>query len=151
MEVLHMKKLIVLLTTLGCFFIAKADTTDTWQILINNKVIFKGNGNEENAATVLKGSSIKSSDQVTIKYLTTNADDSWKRTFLLTDENDNTITSLTLNKQSGSACFPANKLIELKNKKQPAFIYTISTPKNAALAASVRVRRILLCKIEWSK
>ena len=65
------------------------------------------------------------------------------------DANDNTIKALKISNQSGCVSFNASVFEELKNKKHPIFIYTTSLPKDPAIAATVRVRRMMICKIEW--
>ncbi len=129
---------------------AKAEASESWQILFNNKVIFKGNSDQPDPTLSLKATSFKETDKITIKYFMDNADNTWKRIFMVNDENEKSYITIELNKQSGSVSFKANKLKELMEKKKPFFIYTVSTPKDRSLAASVRVRRVLLCKIEWN-
>jgi len=129
---------------------AKAEPNESWQILFNNKVIFKGNSDQPDPRASLKVSSFKATDQITIKYFMSNADNNWKRTFLVNDESEKNFVTLGLNKQTGSVSFQAGKLKELMGKKKPVYIYTVSVPKDPSLAASVRVRRILLCKLEWN-
>ncbi len=130
---------------------AKAEATESWQILFNNKVIFKGNSDQTDPSASLKVSAFKATDKITITYSMSNADNTWKRTFLINDESEKNFVTLELNKQSGSVCFNAAKLKDLLEKKKPFYIHTVSVPKNPSLAASVRVRRVLLCKVEWNK
>jgi hypothetical protein len=129
---------------------AKAEASESWQILFNNKVIFKGNSDQPDPTVSLKATPFKETDKITIKYFMDNADNTWKRIFMVNDENEKSYITIELNKQSGSVSFKANKLKELMEKKKPFYIYTVSTPKDRSLAASVRVRRVLLCKIEWN-
>ncbi len=129
---------------------AKAEPTESWQIILNNKIIFKGNSEQANPTASLKASPFKATDKITIKYFMDNADNTWKRIFMVNDENEKSYITIELNKQTGSVSFKASKLKELMEKKKPFFIYTVSTPKDRSLAASVRVRRVLLCKIEWN-
>jgi hypothetical protein len=143
-----MKKL--LLTIFSIFTLAAANAqTDSWQILFNQKIVFKGNADKPDGELLIKTPWLKSTDKITIKYTSATADDSWKRTFYINDSSDNNILTIPLSKQTGAISVSAGKLSQLMKSKQPLFIYTIATPKNKALAASVRVRRILLCKIEW--
>lgn len=127
----------------------RAEPTESWQILFNNKVIFKGNSDQTDPSASLKPS-FKATDKITIKYFMNNADDTWKRSFLINDESEKNFITLGLNKQSGSVSFNATRLKELMEKKKPFYIHTVSIPKNPSLAASVRVRRVLLCKVEWN-
>jgi hypothetical protein len=77
-------------------------------------------------------------------------DKGWKRTFYISDSNDENLKTAEINTQAGSVSFNASVIKDLMNKKQPVFIYTTSLPKNKELAARIRVRRVLLCKIEWN-
>jgi hypothetical protein len=145
-----LKNFIVCICAVALSTTVKAEPTETWQILFNNKVIFKGNSDQTDPSASLKVSSFKATDKITIKYFMSNADNTWKRTFLINDESEKNFVTLGLNKQTGSASFNAAKLKELVEKKKPFYIYTVSVPKNPSLAATVRVRRVLLCKVEWN-
>ena len=143
------KKTILIICALAAYSISKADPTDRWQIRINNKVIFKGDSDNENPTASLKTSSLKATDKITISYFMDNADNSWKRTFYVNDESEKNYVTIDLNRQSGSVTFKASKLKELMDQKKTFNIYTISTPKDPSRAAAIRVRRVLLCKVEW--
>ncbi|MCW3105972.1 MAG: hypothetical protein JWQ09_478 [Segetibacter sp.] len=145
-----MNKLIVLLSAFVALTIFKADASDSCQILFNKQVIFKSNVEQENAIAFLKARQFKNTDCITIAYHSESANKGWKRTFYLTDSNDQNLKSFDLAKQSGSACVKASVLNEMKKKKQPVFVYTISLPTDKAMAARIRVRRIFICKIEWN-
>jgi hypothetical protein len=145
------QKLILFTYAVFSLVIVKAQAPDKWQIFFNKQLIFNGNSDQPNSTGNLKISSIRKTDKITISYFMDSADDDWKRSFLVNDETERNILTIDLNKQAGSASFNAIPLKPLKDKKKPFFIYTISLPKDPGLAARVRVKRVLLCKIEWNK
>jgi hypothetical protein len=129
---------------------SEAEPAESWQIVVNDKVVFKGNSDHDNPTVKLKPFSVKATDKITIRYFMTEADNSWKRTFYLNDESEKNFVTIGLNKQNGSVSFKATNLKELIEKKKTIYIHTVSIPKDPALAASVRVRRVLLCRVEWN-
>lgn len=141
--------LIVLLSVLVVTFL-KAQPTDKWQICFNKQSIFNGNSDQINRVAFLKLTSLKKKDCITIRYETGNADTGWKRTFFINDSADREIKKLELNKQSGSVSVNATVLKAMLDKKLPVFIYTTSLPKDPAKAAVIRIRRLLLCKLDWN-
>jgi hypothetical protein len=143
-----MKKLSLIIFSIFTLAAANAQT-DSWQILFNQKVVLKGNADKPDTELTIKTPALKSTDKITVKYISATADDKWKRSFYINDSVDNNILTIPLSKQTGSICVTAGKLTQLMKHKQPVFIYTTSIPKDKAMAATVRVRRMLLCKIEW--
>lgn len=128
--------------------IAKAN--DSCLVLFNKQVIFKGEVEQQNAIGYIKAKQFKSSDCVTIKYYAENISKGWKRTFYIEDATGSNVKTIELGKQSGAVAMKASILNELKEKKQPFSIYTISLPTDKAMAARVRVRRMFICKVEWN-
>jgi hypothetical protein len=145
-----MNKAIILLSVFLAFAFTTADAKDSWQILINKQVIFKGNSDDESPTVSVKVRVLKKTDCIAINYNMDDPDKGWKRTFYISDSNDENLKTAEINTQAGSVSFNASVIKDLMNKKQPVFIYTTSLPKNKELAARIRVRRVLLCKIEWS-
>lgn len=144
-----MKKIILLLFCFFALAALKAGASDNWRITFNNKVIFKGSDNQMNPLAILKRTKVRKSDCLLIQYNTQDADKRWKRIFYINDSSEQSIKTIDLDEQNGSVSVDASVLQEM-TKKSPVFIYTVSLPKDPALAAAIRVRRILLCKIEWN-
>jgi hypothetical protein len=142
------KHLLIIVALLSASFTNTA-AIDTWQIFINKQVIFKGNAEMEETAVAIKIKTLKPQDCLIIKYFIDNPNPNWKRTFYINDSNDISVKTVEINKQSGSVSVNASVFKQLMDKKQPVFIYTTSLPKDPQKAAAVRVRRILLCKINW--
>lgn len=130
--------------------ICKAKASDSCEILFNKHLIFKGSVEQENPVAFIKAKHFKNTDCLTIRYRSENANKGWTRTFYINDSNGQNLKTIDLGKQSGSVTVNASVLNELEKKKQPFFIYTISLPKDKAMAARIRVRRMLICKIEWN-
>ncbi len=86
---------------------------------------------------------------ITIMYQTKAPEDNWNRTFTLNDEGEKTAKRFEMNKQSGSVSFRVSDLKKAAVSNKALFLYTISLPNDPAMAATVRVRRFLLCKIQW--
>jgi hypothetical protein len=145
------KKLILFISLAFFGITIQAQEPDRWEIKFNKQIIFKGSSNQTNPTAFLKTSALKKTDKITIRYLMDNPDKDWKRTFLIRDESENNIATLDLNNPTGAVTFNVYNLQALRNKKKPFFIYTVSLPKDPSLAAAIRVKRILLCKIEWNK
>ncbi|MGI8636681.1 MAG: hypothetical protein ACR2KZ_14890 [Segetibacter sp.] len=129
---------------------AKADANDSCRILLNKRVIFKGEVEQQNAVAFLTASQLKKTDLITLEYYSEDDVKGWSRTFYLDAANDKTLKTIQLNKQSGSVCFNAFALKKMIQNREPVFIYTTSLPKDKKMAARIRVRSIFVCKIEWN-
>jgi hypothetical protein len=147
---LALKKLLLLIPVFLLLSMLKATAMDRWEILFNNKVLYKGSEDQEDNTVHFKVNAFKKTDCFTIRYTAENAQNSWNRTFYINGKEDNNIKTFAISKQSGKISVTASLLSEMMHKKAPVFIYTTSLPKDAAKAAAVRVRRILLCKLEWN-
>lgn len=113
-------------------------------------MIYKGDVERETAVALLTVKPFTSKDCITIKYNSEHANKGWDRTFYINGPNEKNLKTITIGQQSGTVSVKASALNEMKEKKQPVFIYTTSLPSDKALAARVRVRRMLICKIEWN-
>lgn len=142
-----MKKLLVLfyllfLTSLMSYSQDNANAT----VLLNNDTILYNTNSKDKL--------IQFDENVTkglLKIIFNDTTDSkWRRQVTVTDENDKTVMQKTVQEKYGKVIFSVNSLKELANKK-PLFIYTIAKPTDPALAATVRIRRVLLCKIEFKQ
>ena len=145
-----MKKVFFLLSPLLLLVAANAQATDTWKLLLNNKVVAQGKSDRVDSSAHLKASLLKKTDKIVLTYATTNANSAWNRTFYINDVNDSTMLTLRMNKPAGSVVISAATLKNIIAKEKSFYIYTISLPKDPSLAARVRVARVLLGKIEWN-
>ena len=128
----------------------RADANDSCEVLFNKQVVFKGEVDQENAIAFIKATYFKNTDCIIVKYHSEKALKGWKRTFYFDASDDHNLKTIELGKQNGSVSVKASVLNEMQKKKQAVFIYTMSLPIDKAMAARVRVRRMLICKIEWN-
>ena len=137
-----------------CVFITvtllSAKANDSCKILFNKQVIFKGSVEEGAADAFIKVKRLTAKDCITIRYYSENTSKGWQRTFYINGPEESNLKTITIGKQSGAVSVKASVLNEMKEKKLPVFIYTTSLPTDKAMAARVRVRRMLICKIEWN-
>lgn len=82
---------------------------------------------------------------LTIKDL--KQDKAWIRTYTITDEKDNVITELSKSSNASTQQIPIQTLLKKLETGKKYFIYTMAKPADPKLAASVRVRRYLLCSV----
>jgi hypothetical protein len=144
-----MKKTLLLIPLLLMLSLVKVSAMDRWEILLNKQVIFKGTSEQENPTLRFKTKTFKKTDSFTLRYTSENPQRGWNRTFYVTDSEENNLKTVTVDNQSGQVSVKASAVKELMGKKHPVFIYTTSLPKDPSKAATVRVRRILVCKVEW--
>ena len=145
-----MNKSILLIALLLMLSFVTVNAMDHWEILLNKQVIFKGTSEQENPTLQFKTRTFKKTDSFTLRYTSENAQSGWNRTFHVTDLEEKNLKTVSIDKQSGQVSVKASAVKEIMGKKQPVFIYTTSLPKDPSKAATVRIRRILLCKVEWN-
>lgn len=145
-----MSKLILLLFAFVFTVNGKVNANDSCQIILNKRVIFRGEADQQNAVLFIEAKQFKKGDYLTLRYCSENESKGWNRTFYLNDANDENLKTIELSKQSGSASIDASVLNKQIEKRAPVFIYTMSLPTDKKLAARIRARRIFMCKIEWN-
>lgn len=143
-----MNKIILLFTFLSFAFI-NAGANDRCEIFINKKLIFKGEVEQENAIAFLNAKAYKTTDCITIKYFSEQVSSGWTRTFYFSTSDEKDLKIVEMPKQNGSVTVKASVFREMTKNRQPILIYTISLPADKALASRIRVRRMLVCKLEW--
>jgi hypothetical protein len=118
------------------------EKTDTWKIILNNKVLLNtGNEDAEKNVVKIKAADWKKNGYLQVQYH--NAENSsWLRSFTLNDERDaelirkDSTTSLNLSLASLRKIFKGKKKI---------VIYTILLPPDPSMG--VRIRRVHLCTL----
>lgn len=145
-----MSKLLIILPAFFIFFINNSYAQVTWKISFNKAMILEGKSGEENVVGFFKRRKFNNSDSFTIQYNGAGNSKLWNRTIYLNAGKTENIKTIMLAQQSGSASVNAHVVEDAMEKQQPLFIYTMSLPKDPSKAAAVRVRRILLCRIEWN-
>lgn len=144
-----MTKLLILLSTSLLLLTTKANASDSCKILLNKKTLFNGTVDDTNAVIKLSSAGFKNADCITIAYATETSMKRWNRTFYVETARGQNLKTIKMDKQSGSVSFKASVLTDMQVKKQPVLLYTISLPADKAMAARIRVRPMLICKIEW--
>lgn len=145
-----MKRLLIVMFSITAM-IANAQTAEKWKICFNKQVLYSGNAEQTETVIVVDAGLLKKDPNgvITISYVQPTPNKNWKRTFYINDEADQLVHSVELKTQIGKVSFSALPIKQMANAKKPVFIYTTSIPKNPEKAAVVRVRRILLCRIDW--
>lgn len=117
-------------------------------ISLNNKKQLTINLEEDNSGKALiiklKGA-YPAKALLTIKDL--KQDKAWVRTYTITDEKDNVITELSKSSKANTQQILIQSLLKKLEAGKKYFIYTLAKPADPKLAASVRVRRYLLCSV----
>jgi hypothetical protein len=117
-------------------------------ILLNNKKQLTINHEEDNSSKSLL---IKLKPAYPVKSLLTikdlKQDKAWIRTYTITDEKDNVITELSKSSKANTQQIVIQTLLKKLEAGKKYFIYTMAKPADPKLAASVRVRRYLLCSV----
>lgn len=145
-----MNRRLGLLSFFIVLIISVATANDSCKILFNNRVLFNSVVDQEQAEIFLPGRVFKNRDCITIAYSSDNVSKGWRRSFYLDDANDHNIKTIESVKPKGVVFVKASVLNEMRKKKQPVFLYTMSIPIDKELAARVRVRRMFICKIGWN-
>jgi len=130
---------------------ALAGQRPCWLVGFNNKELFKGFEVKQSLVLRMQSTLVSSNPAAifTIEYKDAAADKNWRRTYYITDQNDQTIHTITMQQPTGKRPFKAALLVGYAKAKKPVYVYTTLLPKDPQKAAVVRVRRILLCTIEW--
>lgn len=136
-----MKKLFLLLTLILTTLITDAQK-NSWNIKLNNKIVLSTTKEDEEKNIIkIKTQEEKKDGYLEIKF-TEAEPDTWWRSFLFYDEDDNevlrkdSVTSYKIKLGLLRKSFSGKKLIK---------IYTTISPKDPNLA--VRIRRVHLCTL----
>jgi len=116
---------------------------DNWKVSHNGKVrLSAGEENEKNRIEI-KAAELNKKGLLSIAFKEGTAQPDWQREIMIFDPSDNELL-----KQKGSLLKVQNaELKKLFGKSKTLMVYTISLPKDPALAATVRVRRVHLCTL----
>lgn len=145
-----MSKTFLFLLSFIWVFNSYATSSDSCYITINKQLIYSGVIDEPKATVYLKSSGINKRDCFSIQYVMEEPDNFWDRTIYLSDLLDNNIQTLPIPEQSGCVNVKASAFWKMIANKEAVFIYAVSIPKDREVAARVRVKRRMLCKIEWN-
>ena len=129
------------LSLIFCLMCGVASWAQDYTVYFNNKAI------EDNATKSLMVKYDEGRGLLKVEYK--GADDGkWNRSVTLYDEKDNVISKKVFSPGINKIIFSIHSLKE-DYGRQSISLYSVATPKDPALAASARLKRELLCKIDW--
>ena len=143
----EMKKIFFLLSFYFLITPVHAQKYDSWKLYLDRKEIgsfnLKEETNNENKV-VLLNRLLKGPGFFVLKYIPAKEQAEWIRTIAFVDSSDKSIRE-----------FNNTLLLKIKNEELAGImegrpkvkVYTWAIPKDPAIAATVRVRRILLCTL----
>ena len=143
-----MKKIFALFIFLYSIFEIGHAQSDTWKISLGNKELqsLKVGKNPDTITIYLTKSQISREDSLVIEYTEAHLNKEWNRTFIFYN-GQTELLHFDFQVSSGIYGLPMKKIAPKLHDNSSLTIYTFSLPKDKALAATVRVRRILICKL----
>ena len=135
-----MKKIFILLYIIP-FFI-QAQTTNTWQLLFNKKVVLKGDVGEMKSYKV----SPKNIGHITIKHFSNDANKSFDKNIIIMDTNRVEVFRKPLKKNESGMLF-SKKNFDSKIFSKPLIVYILSIPADKKIAAAIKVAPVALVKL----
>jgi len=139
--------LLAVITSVATILAAAAQPGDTWKIYLGKKLLLQSPVESASPTIMLDKKLVNGKNILTIQYKAAESGNDMKRSFSINDENESTIQSTSLKGNSGTAVFSLKGLKKATGKNLSLF--TVAIPKDPSLAAAVRVRRFILCRIEW--
>lgn len=142
-----MKKIIFYISFFFSVISVNAQKYDSWKVYHNRKEVgsfnLKKETNNENKI-VLLNRTLEGPGFVVIEFTPNEEQAEWIRTIAFVDSSDNTIkeynNTLLLRIQN-------TEIAGIMEGRQKVKVYSWAIPKDPAIAATVRVRRILLCTL----
>ncbi len=113
------------------------------------KQIFSVHLNEDNTnkkITINSKEKIANVQRLSIRGLAPELDNGWVRTFQITDQDEGE-AKITINESAGAYNYGLKDLVE-KLKPGTYKIFTLAVPKDAAKAAELKPKRILVATLE---
>ena len=124
-----------------CLMCCAASWAQDYNVYFNNKAL------DDNSSKSLSVKYDEGRGLIKVEYK--GADDGkWNRSITIYDEKDNVISKKVFSPGINKIIFSIHSLKEDFGRRALS-LYSIATPKDPALAASVKVKRELLCKIDW--
>jgi hypothetical protein len=140
-----MKFFIVFLMLLPSKFLMVQEMQFT--VSANNKSItILPDDNNETVFTLNKNEFIKNG-LLTVHVNNDEIEKDWKRSFVIYDSSDNVVLKFTQMKDE-NFCIRSNDLAKKLVPQQEYYIYTTAIPEDPKKAMSVRVARMLVCKLK---
>jgi len=142
-----MNKIVIYITALTFTLAAEAQSYDKWKVYQNRKEIFSSDNKKETndeKKIVLLNRLLEGPGFFIIEFTPAAEQSEWIRTIAFLDSSDHNIreykNTLFLNIHN-------SEIAGIMEGQQKVKVYSWAVPKDPALAATVRVRRILLCTL----
>ncbi len=141
-----MKRVSIAICTLIFSASVMAQKTDSWKVFHNRKEVasFKFSEDNDERRLVLLNRALEEPGFVIITFKPAAEQADWNRNFVITDSIGKELKKFNNTPELRSHNSEFSRLMEGRNKLQ---VYTWAVPKDPDQAASVRIRRILLCTI----
>lgn len=124
-----------------------AQHEDSWRVYHNKKLVIKAEAPAETKNIIsFQKAELEKKGFVLISYLEKLPKKEWKRTIAVYDEGDNLLLSKEGVRMMRLLHSEMKDLLKTHSKLR---IFTWSLPNDPNMAATIRVRRIHLCTIEW--
>jgi hypothetical protein len=146
-----MKKIIFLFLSFSTILMsaASAQQGDSWKLYLNKQLLAQSSTEKPEPVITIDKANMKKKATITLQYTTEGAQENWKRTFYFNDKSEKTFKRSELKSQDGTITFALKDLLQAANSNTPLNLFTTSLPTDKSMAAVVRVRRFLVCKIQW--
>lgn len=126
-----------------------AQSQDTCRVYRNKKLLLtKTSFDYDNPKLVKIKPALAKNENIIIEYGAFNVQKNWQRYIILTNEKEETILSKVFDFSSGRYVLSARDLSNISKNTGKIFLYTYSYPKDPALAATIRIRRLLVCQLD---
>jgi len=121
---------------------------DTCRVFRNQQILLtKTSWDDNNSNAVSIKPDLKKRETLDVYYYTVVPTKNWQRYILLVDDNEQTIFSKVFDFSSGKFVITDKELAAASKKAQKLFLYTYSFPKDPAEAATIKIRRLLICQL----
>jgi len=137
-----MKQLLLLILLIPS--VVFAQKKDSWKICAHHKTVASGTMGGDTEPVTAELSATKGTFKITYK----SAAKDKKRSIIIMNESRNPLITEELGKNSGTVKIDINQLKE-KTGGKTFYVYTLALPTDPAIAATIRVRPMLLCTVSW--
>ena len=117
--------------------------TDSWKLSHNGKVKLEASEESEKNRVEIKAAELNKKGLLSIAFKEGTPQKDWQRQIMVFDPSDNEL----VNTKASLVKLSNTELKKFFGKSKTLMVYTMSLPKDPALAATVRVRRVHLCTL----
>ncbi|PWU03929.1 MAG: hypothetical protein C5B52_02440 [Bacteroidetes bacterium] len=143
-----MKKMLIFFISVIPVATIGQSKSDSWKISLDSKVIVNlaSEKKSDSAIIYLNKLQLSQANSLIIEFTEAQQSKDWNRIFTLYNGQKELI-HFDFPQSSGIYELPVQKLAPRVHDERNLFLYTYSLPNDKNLAATVRVRRILICRI----